>query len=242
MHSICTRDGCGDRFFVANITLHKFDVIRPVISMNFDWEETFCPDAQCWYDGLETAFAFKGYSDSSVEVNANTIIPGTIPDPGLFIDIATVDSYQPNIYTLGMQLKRDKWRLGLAVEMQEWSALEDELNNDTVKNNLGLEFDDIVIPRIGAEYYLNDTFTLTGGVAFEESPLANDVNPEVNYLDADLGNQTHPVGLGGGSYLEAYYGANAARLQKVKCQYDPTGVLAFPQGITCPSAGASAAR
>jgi hypothetical protein len=64
----------------------------------------------------------------------------------------------------------------------------------------------------------------------------------VNYLDADLGNQTHPVGLGGGSYLEAYYGANAARLQKVKCQYDPTGVLAFPQGITCPSAGASAAR
>ncbi|HCR79787.1 MAG TPA: aromatic hydrocarbon degradation protein, partial [Alcanivorax sp.] len=51
--------------------------------------------------------------------------------------------------------------------MQEWSALEDELNNDTVKNNLGLEFDDIVIPRIGAEYYLNDTFTFTGGVAFE---------------------------------------------------------------------------
>ncbi|MEP5223825.1 MAG: aromatic hydrocarbon degradation protein, partial [Marinobacter sp.] len=30
-------------------------VIRPVISMNFDWEETFCPDANCWYDGLETA-------------------------------------------------------------------------------------------------------------------------------------------------------------------------------------------
>jgi long-subunit fatty acid transport protein len=177
-------------------------VIRPVISMNFDWEETFCPDAQCWYDGLETAFAFKGYSDSSVEVNANTIIPGTIPDPGLFIDIATVDSYQPNIYTLGMQLKRDKWRLGLAVEMQEWSALEDELNNDTVKNNLGLEFDDIVIPRIGAEYYLNDTFTLTGGVAFEESPLANDVNPEVNYLDADR----TVIGLGVSATFDHVYG------------------------------------
>jgi long-subunit fatty acid transport protein len=170
--------------------------------MNFDWEETFCPDAQCWYDGLETAFAFKGYSDSSVEVNANTIIPGTIPDPGLFIDIATVDSYQPNIYTLGMQLKRDKWRLGLAVEMQEWSALEDELNNDTVKNNLGLEFDDIVIPRIGAEYYLNDTFTLTGGVAFEESPLANDVNPEVNYLDADR----TVIGLGMSATFDHVYG------------------------------------
>ena len=130
------------------------------------------------------------------------MIPGTIPDPGLFIDIATIDSYQPNIYTLGMQLKRDTWRVGLAVEMQEWSALEDELNNDTVKNNLGLEFDDIVIPRIGAEYYLNDTFTLTGGVAFEESPLVNDVNPEVNYLDADR----TVIGLGVSATFDHVYG------------------------------------
>lgn len=177
-------------------------VIRPILSVNLDWKETFCPDAQCWYDGLETAFTFKGYSSSSVDVSANTVIPGTISAPGLFIDIATMDSYQPNIYTAGMQLKRDKWRVGLVVEMQQWSDLEDEFSNDTVKNNLGLEFDDIVIPRIGAEYYLNDTFTLTGGVAFEESPLANNVNPEVNYLDADR----TVFGLGVSATFDHVYG------------------------------------
>jgi hypothetical protein len=159
--------------------------LRPILSLNMDWGETLCPDAECWYNGLETAFAFRGHSDASVSVEANTIIPGTIPDPGLFLNIATVDAYQPNVYALGTQWRQDRWRVGVTVEMQQWSDLEDELVNDTVKQNSGLEFKDTVIPRIGVEYQLTDMIGVTAGVAFEESPLDSTDNPEVNYLDAD---------------------------------------------------------
>ncbi len=176
--------------------------LRPILSLNMDWGETFCPDGQCWYNGMETAFTFRGHSDASVAVKANTIIPGTIPDPGLFINIATVDAYQPNIYSLGTQIKHDRWRVGLTVEMQQWSDLEDELVNDTVKQNSGLEFKDIVIPRIGLEYQLTDMVGVTAGVAFEESPLDSTDNPNVNYLDADR----TVFGLGLTSTFDHVYG------------------------------------
>lgn len=159
--------------------------IRPILSVNMDWGQSFCPDGDCWYNGLESAFAYRGHSDSTVSVKANTIIPGTIPNPGLFLNIATVDSYQPNIYALGTQLKRDRWRVGITVEMQEWSDLQGRLKHDTVKQDSGLKFKDIVIPRIGAEYQLTPMLGITGGIAYEESPLDSRENPDVNYLDAD---------------------------------------------------------
>ena len=152
--------------------------IRPIFGINMDWGETFCAEGDdCWFNGLETALAYRGYSNTKTEVNANAVIPGVISSPGLMLAINTLDSYQPNILSGGMHYQAGRWRTGVSVEWQEWSALEEEFERDTIKDqtvngDVGqLRFKDVVIPRVGTEYRLNDTFTLRGGLAFSESPL-----------------------------------------------------------------------
>jgi long-subunit fatty acid transport protein len=69
-----------------------------------------------------------------------------------------------------------------------------------------LKFKDIVVPRLGGEFHLDDTYMVTGGVAFSESPLDSDGSLEVNYLDTDK----WILGLG------------------LTAQYKSVPVLAFP--------------
>jgi len=166
--------------------------IRPILSATVDMAETFCPDNEgCWLDGFETAFAFRGYSNTNTTVDAQTVIPGTIAPPGLNLKVTTLDSYQPNIYSAGLLYGGERFRVGASVEMQQWSDLEEEFDSDTIKDQAvnsevgTLEFQDIVVPRLGAEFELNDTFMLTGGVAYSESPLESNASLDVNYLDAD---------------------------------------------------------
>ena len=168
--------------------------IRPIFGLNMDWGESFCGEGDsCWFNGLETAFSFRGYSNTNTTVDSTITIPGTVLDPGINLAITTIDSYQPNIYAAGLAYGRERWRVGVTLEMQEWSSLEEELEGDTIKDqavNTGgapyeLRFKDIVVPRIGGEFNINDTYKLTGGVAFSESPLDSNASLEVNYLDAD---------------------------------------------------------
>jgi len=168
--------------------------IRPIFGLNMDWGESFCGEGDsCWFNGLETAFSYRGYSNTNTTVDSTITIPGTVLDPGINLAITTIDSYQPNIYAAGLAYGQDRWRVGVTLEMQEWSRLEEELEGDTIKDqavNTGgapyeLRFKDIVVPRIGGEFNINDTYKLTGGVAFSESPLDSNASLEVNYLDAD---------------------------------------------------------
>ncbi|MEQ3725642.1 outer membrane protein transport protein [Alcanivorax sp.] len=168
--------------------------IRPVFGLNMDWGESFCGEGDsCWFNGLETAFSFRGYSNTNTTVDSTITIPGTVLDPGINLAITTIDSYQPNIYAAGLAYGQERWRVGVTLEMQEWSRLEEELEGDTIKDqavNTGgapyeLRFKDILVPRIGGEFHINDTYKLTGGVAFSESPLDSNASLEVNYLDAD---------------------------------------------------------
>jgi len=69
-----------------------------------------------------------------------------------------------------------------------------------------LKFKDIVVPRLGGEFHLDNTYMVTGGVAFSESPLDSDGSLEVNYLDTDK----WILGLG------------------LTAQYKSVPVLAFP--------------
>ena len=167
--------------------------IRPIFGLNMDFGESFCGDnSSCWMNGLEAAFSYRGYSNTNTTVDSTITIPGTVVDPGINLAITTIDSYQPNIYAAGLAYGKDRWRVGVTFEMQEWSSLEDELEGDTIKdqavNTSGdaqLKFKDIVVPRIGGEFHLDDTYMITGGVAFSESPLDSTGSLEVNYLDTD---------------------------------------------------------
>src|SRR5690606_17088954 len=148
-------------------------VLRPILSMSLDWKETFCPDAECWYNGVETAFAFRGYSYARVSVDANMVIPETIPEPGLFINLSTIDSYQPNTYVFGCGWKQGQWCSGVALAFQECGKLEEELaaGHADITDVADAQLRDTVIPRVGVEYALEPGIGFAGGIAYQQSVL-----------------------------------------------------------------------
>lgn len=185
--------------------------MKTILGTTVDFGSTFCPDSDCFLNGWEAAFAYRTKSSASTTVDSNIIVTQTIPDPGLSLAVSTIDSFQPETYVAGMQYAGDGWRVGGSVEQQNWSELGDAFDSDTIRMQNGvngpkIEFDDILIPRIGAEYQLSEHFALRGGVAYEESPLKTTRNPDLNYLDTDK----IVVGLG------------------VSATYDRTRLLAHP--------------
>lgn len=73
----------------------------------------------------------------------------------------------------------------MTLEQQNWSDLEDDFEDDTIKDHVAWEFKDIVIPRLGVEYRIGNYLALRGGLAYRESPLETTQSPDVNYLDTD---------------------------------------------------------
>lgn len=159
--------------------------VRSIIGVNMDLAETLCPEADCWFNGIEAALAYRASSNTKTAVSANTVIPGTIPEPGLDLNVVTLDSYQPEILSIGVQYSQPKYRVALTLEQQNWSSLSQEFKRDTLKDQANIKFDDILIPRIGAQYFVSDSFSLIGGVSFEKSPLKSGSSLDVNYFDND---------------------------------------------------------
>lgn len=165
--------------------------LKSILGTTIKWGETFCPDSSCFLDGWESALSYRTKSAASTSVNSNIIVTQTIPDPGLSLAVATIDSFQPETFSFGTQYRGDGWRIGGSIEQQNWSELEDEFSRDTIRDQQSvsaaarIRFDDVLIPRIGAEYEFGQHFALRGGVAYEESPLKTTRNPELNYLDTD---------------------------------------------------------
>ncbi|MEQ9545826.1 MAG: alkane uptake protein AupA [Marinobacter sp.] len=165
--------------------------LKSILGTTIRWGETLCPDSDCFLDGWESAFTYRTKSSASTAVNSNIIVTQTIPDPGLSLAVATIDSFQPETFGFGTQYKGDGWRVGGSVEQQNWSELEDEFAGDTIRDQESvssgdrIRFDDVLIPRIGAELDLGEHFAVRGGLAYEESPLQTTRNPELNYLDTD---------------------------------------------------------
>lgn len=165
--------------------------LKSILGTTIKWGDTFCPDSDCFLDGWESAVTYRAKSSASTSVDSNIIVTQTIPDPGLSLAVATIDSFQPETFAIGTQYKGDGWRIGGSIEQQNWSELEDEFAGDTIKDQEDvsaanrIRFDDILVPRIGAEYQLSRHFAVRGGLAYEESPLKTTRNPELNYLDTD---------------------------------------------------------
>ena len=173
--------------------------LTPILGGNINWGRTLCPDeANCALNRWDSSLTWRASSNTQTRVNANVVIPGTVPPPGLNLAISTIDSYQPEAYSAGLQYKGDSVRVGLTGEWQRWSKLEDDLRHDTVRDQANLHFKDVFIPRIGADYKLDDVFHVTGGLAYEKSALVSDRSLDVNYLD----NDRFIVGLGGGAEIQ----------------------------------------
>ncbi len=92
------------------------------------------------------------------------------------------------------------------MEQQNWSGLSDKFDGDQVRDQANVRFDDILVPRIGAEYQLSRHFALTTGLALQPSPLEDGLTPDVNYYD----NDRLIAGIG------------------LAAEYDRTRVLAYP--------------
>jgi len=186
--------------------------IKTILGTTIDLGSTFCPESSCFLQGWETAFTYRTKSSASTTVDSNITVIQTIPDPGLSLAVSTIDSFQPETFGVGAQYKGENWRIGGSIEQQNWSELSNEFTSDTIKDQSTLaaasriQFDDTLIPRIGAEFDLNKNFSIRGGLAYEESPLKSTRNPEINYLDTDK----IVVGLG------------------LSATYDRTRLLAYP--------------
>lgn len=193
-----TSDLAGNTKY-ENLQVEARPILRPILGLHVDFGRAFCGDGnQCWFNGLETAFAFRGYSNSQTSVAANDVIPGTVPPPGLTIAIRTLDAYQPNIYALGLLYNSGTYKIGFTGELQQWSKLGEELTKDTIKDQANLSFRNVFVPRIGVEAKVNDSLSLTGGLAYQRSALVSNESLDVNYLD----NDRYILGLGATSTIK----------------------------------------
>ncbi|MFN3713746.1 MAG: OmpP1/FadL family transporter [Alcanivoracaceae bacterium] len=179
--TIAETDGETD---MESLDVSAVPSIRPILGTSFDLGKLFCNES-CWLSGFEAALAYRSFSNSNTKVVARTIIPGTIDEPGLTLSIATLDAWQPDIFVAGVQYRQNSWRVALTLEQQNWSALGREFESDTIKDQAQLEFDDILVPRLGAEIRVARNYIFTTGVAMEKSPLKGRESLNVNYFDND---------------------------------------------------------
>ncbi|MDF1822169.1 MAG: outer membrane protein transport protein [Alcanivoracaceae bacterium] len=192
--------------------------LSPALGLNIRTSELFCGSTTCMpfgLDELEAALFWRDETDYEVGVDANVVIPGVIPEPGLDLALSTVDSYQPEVFGGGLLLPLGKFELVVSVEEQKWSELENKFAGDTVRNQANLRFRDVVVPRLGARFQWTDQLRLFGGMAQEDSPLKSSRSQDVNYLDTDK----IVLGLGGDYRLNSAPLINAPLVLSLSYQY-----------------------
>lgn len=192
--------------------------LSPALGLNIRTSEFFCGSASCMpfgLDELEAALFWRDETDYEVGVDANVVIPGVVPEPGLDLALSTIDSYQPEVFGGGLLLPLGKFELVASVEQQKWSELESKFARDTVRNQANLRFRDVVVPRLGARFQWTEQLRLFGGVAQEDSPLKSSRSQDVNYLDTDK----IVLGLGGDYRLNSAPIIDAPLVLSLSYQY-----------------------
>lgn len=96
----------------------------------------------------------------------------------------------PDSFSISLAQKlSDKWELLADVSFTRWSEINqiDIVNstNGTLRDRLVLDFDDTYRYSIGANYKLDESWTLKGGVAFDESPVKGANSRSVRLPDND---------------------------------------------------------
>lgn len=108
---------------------------------------------------------------------------GNIP---LKMTMAMADYYQPRCYTVGTAFDLGDITLSIDVEFQEWSGFHVSVPAEMNFADDLVEFDDIVIPRVGLEYRANPKMTFMFGYYFQPSFVPDKaVTGILNSLDND---------------------------------------------------------
>lgn len=192
--------------------------LSPALGLNIRMSELFCGSSPCMpfgLDRLEAALFWRDASDYEVSVDANVVIPGVVPDPGLDLALSTIDSFQPEVFGGSLLLPLGKFELVASLEQQKWSELESKFAGDSVRNQADMQFVDVTVPRLGASFRWSDQLRLFGGVALEDSPLKSSRSQDVNFLDSDK----MVLGVGGDYRLDSAPVINAPVVLSLAYQY-----------------------
>lgn len=173
----------GDTEF-EQLRVNAEPTVRGIYAGRFELGELFCRD-DCALDRWQTALVFRANNSTSTDITSITVVPGTIPSPGLVLLVDTLSSWHPDTLAGGVQYQGDSWRMALTLERQKWRDLEDKLRGDVIKDQADLRFDNTLVPRIGLEKQLARHYWLRAGIAWEESPLQGRESLNVNYFDND---------------------------------------------------------
>lgn len=170
------------------LSLEASPSLSPAVGVTLRPREMLCGSNGCLpfgLDALEAALFWRDESDFGVSVDANVVIPGVIPEPGLDLVLDTIDSYQPEVLGFGLLYPVNQLEFATSVELHRWSHLEKRFTGDTVRDQANARFDDITIVRLGASYQWSGALKLHTGISVEESPLKSTQSQDVNFLDAD---------------------------------------------------------
>ena len=131
------------------------------------------------------------------------------PPIGTYTGKAKLDLSIPDTIALGANFKAtDKWSFNLDFDWTQWSDyknLQFQQADGTNLTNVVKEYDDSLAIRLGGSYYLNEKWTLRGGLLHEKTPV-----PEKTYdprlPDADSTGVTLGFGYDTGKFaLNAAY-------------------------------------
>ncbi|WP_238582892.1 OmpP1/FadL family transporter [Isoalcanivorax pacificus] len=170
------------------LSLEASPSLSPTVGVTLRPGEMLCGSSDCLpfgLDALETALFWRDESDFGVSVDANVVIPGVIPEPGLDLVLDTIDSYQPEVLGFGLLYPVNQLEFAASVELHRWSQLEKRFAGDTVRDQANTRFDDITIVRLGASYQWSDALKFHTGISVEDSPLKSTQSQDVNFLDSD---------------------------------------------------------
>jgi long-chain fatty acid transport protein len=117
--------------------------------------------------------------------SAKTAAGTTVASNSVHADVTLPDSFSVSL----SQALSDKWELLADVTFTRWS----EINRINVVNSsngstadvLVLDFDDTWRYSIGANYRLNESWKLKGGIAFDETPVKGASTRTVRLPDSD---------------------------------------------------------
>jgi long-chain fatty acid transport protein len=171
-----------------------------------------------WHSGV--TLALEGDGTGIPTGNIPPPLGGTDPPPYSYDGKAKLDLNIPDTFVLGANFKAtDKWSFNLDLDWTQWSDYKNlQFQQDDGSNlaNVIKNYDDSLAVRAGASYYLNERWTLRGGLLHEKTPV-----PEETYdprlPDADSTGVT--LGFG---YDTGKFALNAAYMALFKGSRDVT--------------------